>query len=168
MTTFFVKINWLWFFGDNVLENKRFALDKKCALKPVSFIIINEQWSTSSPWFKNVLSSPQCCSNESVWKIFDSISVYVVTCLFCIPGMLNIQILFPMFSCIISPIIFNWCYIYFMCGIYKIIRSGAIVKITIYKKIKVEHWCAVVDLRLTFFNYLLSKFDINFVPSISI
>ena len=43
------------------------------------------------------------------------------------------------------------------------------VKITIYLTgFKVEHSCVKVDLRVTFFNDLLSKIDIKFVPSKSI
>ena len=35
------KLNWQWFFGDNVSENKRFELDKHYGLKSASFKPIN-------------------------------------------------------------------------------------------------------------------------------
>ena len=58
---FLSKINWPWFFGDNVSENKCFALDKHNELKYGRLIPINEQWTAISPWFKNARRSTHCC-----------------------------------------------------------------------------------------------------------
>ena len=45
---------------------------------------------------------------------------------------------------------------------------GTVRKLFDEKVLEVEHWRVVVYLRVTFFNDLLSKFDIKAVPSIYI
>ena len=54
-------------------------------------------------------------------------------CLNCRLVVMNIQIFFPIFSCIIFPLIINVWYIYSICGITKVIRSGIIMNLCIGK-----------------------------------
>ena len=132
------KITWAQLFGYNVSENKRSAFDIYCELKSASFRPMNEHWASISPLLNYSWSRTQCCSNELVWG---NISFNFCTCHFSVWFVdrlwFIIQIFLPIFSCMIFPFVVNLWYIYFICGIDEVIRSGFIMnwwtfKITIW------------------------------------
>ena len=51
----------------------------------------------------------------------------LLQCMICRPVLITIQRFFPIFSWTPLPLISNWCYIYFIFGISKVIRSGVIL-----------------------------------------
>ena len=124
LITFFVKTYLDMIFGDTVSENKRFALDIHIESKYSSLIPINEHWAASSPWFKNACIKTHFCSNEFVKTNFIQLMYLSLVSQICQPAVMIIQGFFPIFSCIIFPLIVNWWYICFVCGINKIIRSN--------------------------------------------
>ena len=83
---------------------------------------------------------------------------------------MTIQIFFPAFYSIILPLNVNWCYIRFICGIAKIIRSGAILnwwigKITIWFNSFGSRMVCSCGFNSNILKWIFIKIGIKFVPS---
>ena len=94
--------------------------------------------------------------------------------LICRPVVITIQMFFSVFSWIIFPLIFNWWYVFFICGIVKVIIGGVIMNwCTLKTAIWFDSFGSITlmcscGLMSNIFNEFLSKVDIKFLPSKSI